>query len=466
MASILLAVGYAPVRADGLSNSVALIGDRAFVLSEARSLPTGRGVVVDVAWSEGGQCALITKSDVSMTPEVIEMAATGIKPPQFPGSLQVWNRKTNQISLVERFDMTNQFVWDAGVLPNERTCYALVVTKSPDGQESKHLRIITPGGASELVRTPSEGGDIEIGASSESSSMLVTVSSGLMQSGKVTTQMRIYNADQGRWVPVGVNLETNQLVNFVEYIPQLHAYLISVLGFGGGKPANIRYEPATGNVAYMTDSEMKQELRNAFAANPRASIEEPFQISSEEARLPDGRQTTALLLARAYQGETPETASSRPNAAPPNALSDRPLYFAVGATSFAVAPKFDGILFVQDGLAVYRDIFALSRDRIEKKVGPESQEQIMVRAKQVGLGLMMYASDNDDELPPADGLNDRVMPYIKNAEILDGFIYTYKGPPNMNSIDKPSETELGFIRGNGGSAVLYADGHVRWKPDA
>lgn len=82
----------------------------------------------------------------------------------------------------------------------------------------------------------------------------------------------------------------------------------------------------------------------------------------------------------------------------------------------------------------------------------------------VALALIMYASDMDDVLPPTDRLQD-IMPYLKDQSILNGFVYDYSGERNMSKVENPGETVIGYMPGNGGRAVVYIDGHVKWVPD-
>lgn len=92
------------------------------------------------------------------------------------------------------------------------------------------------------------------------------------------------------------------------------------------------------------------------------------------------------------------------------------------------------------------------------------RELTMSRAKQVGLGLMMYMQDYDENLPhDPSNVAEVVMPYLKDAETLADFVYTYKGTAALGKIEKPSETVLGHISSPGGRAVVYADGHVKWE---
>ena len=82
-------------------------------------------------------------------------------------------------------------------------------------------------------------------------------------------------------------------------------------------------------------------------------------------------------------------------------------------------------------------------------------------ARQLGLGVMMYTQDNDEKLPTPDGINDKIAPYVKNGDF-DGFNYTYAGG-SLADIKNPSTTTLGYVDGEGGRAVIYVDGHVKWE---
>jgi prepilin-type processing-associated H-X9-DG protein len=75
----------------------------------------------------------------------------------------------------------------------------------------------------------------------------------------------------------------------------------------------------------------------------------------------------------------------------------------------------------------------------------------------------MLAMDNDDVVP--SGLsNDQLMPYLKNQDLLNGFNYTFEGG-SLSGISNPTDTEMGYVIGPGGRAIVYADGHAQWKPD-
>ena len=100
------------------------------------------------------------------------------------------------------------------------------------------------------------------------------------------------------------------------------------------------------------------------------------------------------------------------------------------------------------------------------------QAQTMSNAKTIATGLMMYAQDYDENFPhDPDTVTDTVSPYIKNGDVFNnpatgkpGFSYTYSGATNLAKIDQPSMTQIGFVTGPGGRAIIFADGHVKWEP--
>jgi hypothetical protein len=148
-----------------------------------------------------------------------------------------------------------------------------------------------------------------------------------------------------------------------------------------------------------------------------------------------------------------------------------------GRSRALLAPDGEGGFILPDGsAALYRSggsLYAVPLVRVNKETWRKAlQETTMTNAKQIGLGLMMYAQDYDEAFPPAsDAVNDVILPYIKSKAVFNspltdapGFVYTQNGN-TLGSIDKPAETVIGYLPGPGGHAVIYADGHVTWQPD-
>lgn len=84
-------------------------------------------------------------------------------------------------------------------------------------------------------------------------------------------------------------------------------------------------------------------------------------------------------------------------------------------------------------------------------------------AKQLGLGAIMWANDHNDTLPGPNSIEDELRPYLANTDSLfDSFNYTYAGGP-LSEIESPAQTELGYVDGPDGRAIIYTDGHVKWQ---
>lgn len=121
--------------------------------------------------------------------------------------------------------------------------------------------------------------------------------------------------------------------------------------------------------------------------------------------------------------------------------------------------------------------------------GPAKRSACLSNLKQLGLGVLMYASDCDDKLPNRDSWMDEVEPYIKapgveHCPLTTGVgLYGYALNATARSIDdapNPAEKELVYDSDNlsrnasdpgtsmpvqgrheGKNNIAYLDGHVR-----
>ncbi len=129
-----------------------------------------------------------------------------------------------------------------------------------------------------------------------------------------------------------------------------------------------------------------------------------------------------------------------------------------------ISPSAGGILQVSRGAAVVTPLLKMSRELFARMQEQALKAIAMSNAKQLGLGIRMYTQDYDELFPYPDGINDLVQPYVKNAALFDGFVYEFHGG-SLNQDAKPAETELGYVNGPGGRAIIFGDGHVVWRPD-
>lgn len=134
---------------------------------------------------------------------------------------------------------------------------------------------------------------------------------------------------------------------------------------------------------------------------------------------------------------------------------------ARGGFSPAISPDSMGVGYVSQGALFVRPISTMDLALAKKAVEAREQAEAVSQAKQVALALLIYATDYDDAFPPSDNWRDRVMPYIKSADMLARFDYT----PPPGQITDPSGTTIGSIQTSSGTAIAYADGSVRWRPN-
>lgn len=129
--------------------------------------------------------------------------------------------------------------------------------------------------------------------------------------------------------------------------------------------------------------------------------------------------------------------------------------FEASANGFSIA-------FLSEG-----SIYAVSAEPLDPKVyeemlGRAEQLEAMMEAKQTMLAVLMLANDNDDRIGAATEIGSQLGPYLKNASIMSRFSFTYEGTLDFTKIEEPAKFIVGQVQTSRGSAVAYADGHVKW----
>lgn len=130
----------------------------------------------------------------------------------------------------------------------------------------------------------------------------------------------------------------------------------------------------------------------------------------------------------------------------------------------AVVYQSQGALFAAPLVKMDRAAFIGKRREAQKTA-------TVIQAKQIALGLMMYAQDYDERFPTSGDAAEVVQPYIKNSDIFNN---PETGKPGLQLVYKqtgladyktPSTDVLGYLSGPGGRAVIYVDGHIKWEDD-
>ncbi len=86
--------------------------------------------------------------------------------------------------------------------------------------------------------------------------------------------------------------------------------------------------------------------------------------------------------------------------------------------------------------------------------------------KQIGLAVAMWADDNDDRMPNADDVPDKLVEYIGNEQAMHcpnggDYVFFVNGK-KMNSIKNPSRTIIAVCPNHhrDGTMAAFSDGHV------
>lgn len=135
---------------------------------------------------------------------------------------------------------------------------------------------------------------------------------------------------------------------------------------------------------------------------------------------------------------------------------------SANARNASLSPANDAVFYTEGDIAKVQPIVRLSETQ-KKDMIAALRAVAISNAKQCALGLLMYANDADDMLPPG-GSFDTVDPYIKNDDVMSDFVYAPPSDLLTTRLADPANTVVGYIDGPGGQAVAYVDGHVRWIP--
>lgn len=238
--------------------------------------------------------------------------------------------------------------------------------------------------------------------------------------------MLFYSADGKRIYLEGVKLDEAKSIDARHYMVDLSAATLT--------PAPCP-EPKDGDLFF--DLQDEEELQE------RKDLQLKLEIGTNVASLTEGAtaRKSSLWIMR-DDGKSPVLLSAD-----------------VEYASFA--PTGTRLAYTSNNALWMVNLIRASAEQLELLIGSAEQTRALSNARQVGMAILMYAADEDDILPPpGPDLQQKLGPYLKTDELLDGFVYTFGGG-NIGKVANPSQTELGYISlGGGRRAVVYADGHA------
>ncbi|MBX3095625.1 MAG: hypothetical protein KF812_02065 [Fimbriimonadaceae bacterium] len=120
------------------------------------------------------------------------------------------------------------------------------------------------------------------------------------------------------------------------------------------------------------------------------------------------------------------------------------------------------VLITRDERLAIQRIEEASLGEYELFVRRQVQNEAMMSAKMAATAAHIYAADHDGQFPPSGDFVEALAPYTKDRTVLDGMTFTFNGE-NINEIQSPADTVIGWRDTAYGRAIAYADGSVRWR---
>ena len=121
------------------------------------------------------------------------------------------------------------------------------------------------------------------------------------------------------------------------------------------------------------------------------------------------------------------------------------------------------ISFISNGVLIAREIVFVEKTASDQFQVEIEKAQLTTQAKQLGIGMIMYAGDNDDILPLAKDWQETVLTYLKNRSAFDNAEFLLPAKL-LSDIEEPSRTPLARVDGKFGYVIIHADTSVRWFP--
>ena len=138
---------------------------------------------------------------------------------------------------------------------------------------------------------------------------------------------------------------------------------------------------------------------------------------------------------------------------------------AADADAAELSPRGDALYFVSHGSAFVQPLVRIPKAAYVAMRDAARRAVVISNAKQLGLGLMQFAQENDEVLPAAgEPLQQLLARFLPGDGLFEGFVYAFPGG-KLADVREPAGTLLGYIPGPGGRANLFVDGHVVWVAD-
>jgi hypothetical protein len=421
-------------------------------------------VVTDLSISPSGRYLILKRQEIRITSSMLKEPRSGQRTPPGEESLILWDSRSRAASVVWRQPMEDAQVGQVAWFP--RTDVALAVVRQtapadplqPDRPRQTRSVVLRIAGGSEradviTVTDPAVPSFVDLRPSPVLSQIMMTQTLLSPRDGQQASMLALL--DPSGHVKSRAALPPAAMIGSTEWGDDGSPLILLVETDPEKKSVMNRWfsmDPATGGLRPMKDPPRavngKLTGGGLFQAKPAAeetSLNLRVKLATSAAREGDTSQRIGLLWLESVK------ASKQPRALVSSDCSSGSLLRG-GET---VVYQSQGAAWAAPLLKMDLGQFLAMRQAAERMV-------LMNHGKQFGLAVINYAQENEDFLPGGDNLPADLSPYADDPSIFTGLKYTI-ATPTLGEIAEPSKTELGFIEGAGGRAVIFADGHVVWR---
>ncbi|HRK21599.1 MAG TPA: hypothetical protein PLX06_07315 [Fimbriimonadaceae bacterium] len=417
----------------------------------------GSGQTGMFEWSPTGRYLLLFRATPSLTPAAIRSALQGTPPPEPRLSISIWdktNAQTRELGTLDRTSNFNSVTW----IPNSDVAFGLVDVPIPatePGKEGQSYR-------QDLLKIDLARGELKVVPLTRGGTMSFVQlhpSPGLGRIMALFTELPPPATAEGpRRLPRSEALTIDPEGRLSPIVAVPSGYVRRIGWVVDGKAARFEImQPEAGGqptiVHWAYDFARRSALPNA-ANLPFLDPPKPKELEIEVTIAPG--QTAVGTVRRNFRSAW--LRSLKPSEQGEYLLAPR-------ADGAELSPAGDAVAILDQGVVTVRLLAAVSKELYLQAKSAAERAMIMSQAKQVATGLHIFAADADDRFPTQDEFNSGALsPYLKNDNLLKGFVYTYSGG-SIGSVENPAGTMIGYVSGPGGFAVAYLDGHVKWLPE-
>ena len=417
-------------------------------------LVIGKGSPKSATWSPDGELLFVEAEDVKVSPTDLAnmvLGGTPARPVQSEIVLSFFNLDKQLQTIVWRFPSKGTRVENVEWMPGNRAILFSMLEPVIHGKETDWVHNVyrasaTTGRAARILQLPNVHG-VHIFSHPKAKGAVVMSMAVVGQSAPQSGERPQFD-----WVAYWVGADGNQGPSI-----GMRGVKGGVFwGANGDGPYTLEVSRDPGSGKQKVDYHVLNFAAGTTSPVATPALEEHPAESTFEFELRDGQSMSVIGTAQARRKSLWLLSTAK---------TERQFALVAAETDqYSLSPTGQGVFYSSKGIGMVRPLASMPKDAAIKALEAAERNIAMNHAKQAGLALMMYAADYDDMLPGAGDITDQVLPYTKNREILDGFVYTYGGG-SMTDIDNPAKTEIGYRMGPNGRAVVYADGHVQWIPN-